>query len=132
MQLNAIENQNDHRRWNRREHASIYIYINSRSSASGGLYVNNNNNNNNNNLREFGFDILPSFWCEAGVRNIGFLAHLERRFAHRAPEHYLYKLGFELDYFTDILNRAPFFGGKITPKIKLLLLLRSGHLRQKP
>ena len=73
-------------------------------------------------MREFGLFILPSSWCEAGVRNIGFLAHLEPPFARRVPEHYLYKLGFELDYFTDLLNRTPFFGGKITPKIKLLFI----------
>ena len=30
------------------------------------------------------------------------------------------QLGFELDYLTDLLNRTPLFGGKITPKIKLL------------
>ena len=38
-------------------------------------------------------------------------------------EHYLYKLGFELDYFTDLLNRTPFFVGKISPKIKLLFIV---------
>ena len=57
------------------------------------------------------------------MRNIGFLAHLEPPFPRRIPEHYLYKLGFELDYFTDLLNRTPFFGGKITPKIKLLFIV---------
>ena len=71
-------------------------------------------------MREFGLSILPSSWCEAGVRNIGFITRVCHHFAHRMPEHYLYKLGFELDYFTDLLNRTPFFGGKITPKIKLL------------
>ena len=78
-------------------------------------------------MREFGLSILPSSWCEAGVRNIGFLAHLERRFGTRVPEHYLYKLGCELDYYCYLLNRTPFFGGKITPKIKLLLWRRSGY-----
>ena len=57
------------------------------------------------------------------MRNIGFLARVCHHFVPRTPEHYLYKLGFELDYYCYLLNRAPFFGGKITPKIKLLFIV---------
>ena len=75
--------------------------------------------------------ILPSSWCEAGARNIGFLARVWHHFRGRTPEHYYTELGFELDYYCYLLNRTPFFGGKITPKIKLLLWIHTGYLRQK-
>ena len=74
-------------------------------------------------MREFGLSILPSSWCEAGVRNIGFLDRVWHHFGWRVPSSCSSQLGFELDYYCYLLNRTPFFGGKITPKIKLLFIV---------
>ena len=53
--------------------------------------------------------------------NIGFAGQVTHRFAPRTPEHYFIELGFELNYFIELSSRAPLFGGKMPPKIKLLL-----------
>ena len=56
--------------------------------------------------------ILPSSWCEAGVRNIGFLARVCHHFVPRIPSSCSSQLGFELDYYCYLLNRTPFSEGK--------------------
>ena len=52
--------------------------------------------------------------------------------SHRSGSHCCSsQLGLKLCSSWYLLNRAPFFGGKITPKIKLLLLLQSGGVIKK-
>ena len=63
-------------------------------------------------MREFGLSILPSSWCEAGVRNIGFITRVCHHFAKRIPSSCSSQLGFELDYCCYLVNRTHFSEGK--------------------
>ena len=53
------------------------------------------------------------------------------RFVPIVPTNYFIELGFELNYFIELSSRAPLFGGKMPPKIKLSLWGRSaGHIKK--
>ena len=67
-------------------------------------------------MREFALCILPSSWCEAGVRNIGFITQVCPRFVWRVPSKLLRQLDLKLWCSTELFPGWSFFDEKMHGK----------------